>query len=294
MIDPQKVLTSAQLPSLPAAAVKLLELSRERKVEIGKVVEVIKSDPALTVRVLKATNSSFFGFRSEITSIDRGVPLLGTDVAVSLALGFSLIQESVGAGPLSEHYRSYWMQSIVHAAAAEVLSEITSTGCPSESFQTGLLLDIGQLAMLATIGKEYLPVRDKAHDEQQELFEVENSEFGFDHCEIGFRLASKWGLPESLQTYIRHHHATNTELAEFENKPEFELLKVVSVAAAVGEYFCCADKGRALGQMRILTGDYFEFEEVDLDAYLVEVGVRIESSGQMFNIATSSLPALKN
>ena len=48
--------------------------------------DTIKADPAITAKILKASNSSFFGLRSECKGIERAVPLLGTMVVTSLAL----------------------------------------------------------------------------------------------------------------------------------------------------------------------------------------------------------------
>ncbi|NOX56444.1 MAG: HDOD domain-containing protein [Planctomycetes bacterium] len=134
MAVPDKILKSPQLPSLPAAAVRLLELARDPESEIKEVVETIRTDPALAAKILKAANSSYFGFRSKVTSIDRAVPLLGTTVVTSLALGFSLTDETTPAGPMYEYYNAYWMQSLAHAAAADLLGKHGRTAMECDSW----------------------------------------------------------------------------------------------------------------------------------------------------------------
>ena len=109
MIDPTKIWSSSQLPTLPSVAIHLLELSKDPETEIRDVIEVIKTDPAISAKILKSTNSSFFGFNSKVTSIDRAVPLLGTTVVTSLALSFSLVDAAMTTGPMVEHYNAYWM-----------------------------------------------------------------------------------------------------------------------------------------------------------------------------------------
>ena len=86
MLDLQRILKSSQLPTVPTVALRLLELTRDPEVEVSEIVDTVKSDPAIAAKILKATNSSFFGFKSEITSLARAVPLLGTTVVTSLAM----------------------------------------------------------------------------------------------------------------------------------------------------------------------------------------------------------------
>ena len=117
MIDPSKIWSAPQLPTLPAVAVRLVELSKQPDLEIRDVIELIKADPAISAKILKSTNSSFFGFTSEVTSIDRAVPLLGTTMVTSLALSFSLTDMAMKTGSLVDHYQSYWTQSVIQGIA---------------------------------------------------------------------------------------------------------------------------------------------------------------------------------
>ena len=154
----EKILTSTLLPSLPRVAVKLLELAKDPESCIDDVVQAIKMDPAISIQILKSANSSYFSFRTEIKSIERAVPLLGTNVVSSLVLCFSLVDSLTSRGPLARHYREYWRQSITQAAAAETIGKISGHGTASENFLAGLLTDVGRLAMLGTLADFYLPV----------------------------------------------------------------------------------------------------------------------------------------
>src|SRR5450756_1423672 len=104
MIDPQKIWQSAQLPTLPVVAFRLIELSRSPDTGIAEIASTIKSDPAIVARLLKAANSSLFGLTSKVKSIDQAVVLLGTTAVTALALGFSLVDTSTCQGPLGEAY----------------------------------------------------------------------------------------------------------------------------------------------------------------------------------------------
>lgn len=291
MVDLQKIWSSSQLPTLPSVAIRLLDLSRDPQAEIQQVVEVIKTDPAITAKLLKATNSSFFGFSAEITSIERAVPLLGTTAVTSLALSFSLHASAMSSGPLVEHYNAYWLQSVTHGAIAELLGKNEGQNAGGECFLAGLLMDIGRLAMLKTIPDEYLPVLLTARDEQRDLHEVETEQLGLDHAAVGAKLMEDWDIPSDLVAAVALHHHPLAEIEAHSGEPCFKLAQATAVAASTGDYFCAANKGPALQRLREFTHKSYGFCSSDVDAFLEKASARIEQAGHLFSLSTDHLPA---
>lgn len=290
MIDPEKIWASSQLPTLPSVAVKLVSLAKNPATEIRDVVQLIKSDPAITVRILKASNSSYFGIKSQVTSIERAVPLLGTTVIASLALNFSLADAATAKGPLVEHYKSYWMQSVVQAATAEILGAHSNGQEEDEFFLCGLLTDIGRLAMLKTIGEEYLPVLTKSQDNRYDLHEVEQEYFGFDHTLIGEKLLTNWKFPDSIISATRLHHASIEDLDANSDDAEIELIRAIAVASSAGDYFCRQNRGTALQRLRDLAEKFYSFSEEKLEELLQQIRQRIDQVGELFSADTKQIP----
>ena len=85
-----KIKNVPQLPSLPAVAVKVLELAKQSNQSLANVAKVISSDPALTAKVLKTVNSSFYGLPHQVSTINHALVLLCMQTVKTLALGFSL------------------------------------------------------------------------------------------------------------------------------------------------------------------------------------------------------------
>jgi diguanylate cyclase (GGDEF)-like protein len=290
-MDPKTIWSSSKLPSLPEAAVRLLEISKQDDFEVDDVIAAIKTDPAVTARILKSANSSFFGFRLEIRSIDRAVPLLGTNMVTSLALGFSLLDESTAPSALSSYFKTYWQQSVVQATAAELLSQCAEIGCHNESFQTGLLLDIGHLAMMAALGQEYLPVLEMIEVSRITLADAEHEVLDFDHTLIGSKLADQWKLPPGLGAAIARHHASIEVLSQMKEDPYFDLTKIAAFSGAAGDYFCRDNKGAALANMQLLGSEFFHFSEASVEQFLEELRPRIDESAQLFHMDTKNLGA---
>jgi diguanylate cyclase (GGDEF)-like protein len=289
MIDVQKIWSSAQLPTLPAVALRLIELSRTPDTEIREIVATIKSDPAIVARLLKAANSSFFGLSSKVTSIDQAVILLGTTAVTALALGFSLVDGSSAQGALGEAYAAFWLQSTVQATAARLLAKRQSAVGEEDLFLAGLLLDLGRLAMLKTIPREYQQVIAAASSMQRPQHEVETEILGVDHVEVGVELMKRWNLPDALGRAVRWHHEPLTAFAAGADAADNELLKTTAVASAVGEYFCGAAKGVALERMRALAQTFFQLSGPQLDDFLRELRNRIDEIGGLFSVDAQAL-----
>ncbi|EDL58611.1 sensor domain-containing diguanylate cyclase [Gimesia maris] len=284
MISPEKIWSSDQLPTLPAVAVKLLDLSKNPDTDIKEVIDTIKADPAITAKILKASNSSFFGLRSECKGIERAVPLLGTMVVTSLALSFSLSESAITQGPLKSRFDSYWKQSIIQSAAAELLAAKSGNDLKYDSFLLGLLQDIGHLAMLRSIPTDLLSVLEQAETEQRESVEVESAELGINHAEVGVKMMERWQLSEQFQTAIQHHHDSVAQLKTLESHPDFNLITIIATSAAIGDYFCSVNSGLALQKLQDLTSEFYNMPHDDLHGFLEQVQVRFEEAAQIFAV----------
>lgn len=291
MIDPQKIWASAQLPTLPSVAMRLIELSRSPATDIRDIVGVIKSDPAIVARLLKAANSSFFGLAAKVTSIDHAVVLLGTTPVTALALGFSLVDASSCRGKVGAAYASYWLQSAVQATSARMLAARESLRNEEDLFLSGLLLDLGRLAMLKTIPQDYQQVLEAAASLQRPVHEVETEVLGINHIDIGIELMRRWNLPEALSEAVRWHHESPEALATAGAPVHDAPVWMMSLAAAFGEYFCGTAKGLALDRLRTLAERFFRFKPDELDVFLNDLRGRIDLIADLFSIDTQTLPS---
>lgn len=83
-----------RVPSLPGAAIRVIEIAQQSDPDIADMAQAIRADPAMVGRILKFANSALFGLRSRCTTIEAAVPLLGTKLVRTPVLGFSLAQQS--------------------------------------------------------------------------------------------------------------------------------------------------------------------------------------------------------
>src|SRR5438034_35115 len=143
-----------ELPTLPAVALRVLEVTSREDSSAKEVVELISSDVALSARILELVHRADAGVRGDVSSIERAVVLLGFDAVRSAVLAVSVFNTFSGAGRerTTQHFsiEEFWKHSVAVACCSELLAEelITTYGKdagidPSEALVCGLLRDLG-------------------------------------------------------------------------------------------------------------------------------------------------------
>src|SRR5690606_5881947 len=85
------VLHCTTLPTLPAVAARVLELTADPDVTLPQVAALISTDQGLSAKMLRTVNSSFYGVRHKCSTVNQAVALLGLGAVRCLSLGFALV-----------------------------------------------------------------------------------------------------------------------------------------------------------------------------------------------------------
>jgi len=202
-----KVLQCQNLPSLPGVAMRVLELTQSRSVSAQEIASTIQTDAALTTKVLRTINSSFYALPTPCPSIKRATSLLGLNTVKSIVLGFSLVESTRRSGlDSSFDMLAYWRRAVHSAAGARLIAQNFQLADPDEAFIGAMVQDIGVLAFAATLRGEYDRALVGAGLDHERHSEFEFKNLQVDHMEVGALLAERWRLPPQIIECIRWHH----------------------------------------------------------------------------------------
>src|SRR3954465_202311 len=199
-----KIRSCPTLPSLPAIAIQVLELAHKDHVDIAEIARVISKDPALSSKILRTVNSSFYGRANTISTISHALVLLGLQSVKTLVLGFSLVGNLSKTKTKGFKHVNYWRRSVYAATAARLLAGKLHIVQQEECFLGVLLMDIGMLVLDQVLAEEYGNVCDGASTHQQ-LADLERKAFGLPHAEASGTLAEQWKLPPVLAMPMAFH-----------------------------------------------------------------------------------------
>jgi putative nucleotidyltransferase with HDIG domain len=192
------------LPTLPAVAVKVLEVTGRDDSSASDVVRLLESDPSLTTRILALVRRADLGARGHVETVERAVALLGFDAVRSSVLALSVFQAlgqtntTIGT-PFDRD--QFWKHSVAVACCAELLAiEAPGTAvAPSLAFTAGLLHDLGKVALDAMLPKSFNRVVEGADLLRGNIADLERTMIGLDHLTVGKRLCERWRLPDSIR-----------------------------------------------------------------------------------------------
>jgi len=194
------------LISLPEVFVNLNQLVNDHSSSISDIARLIETDPALTMRLLKLVNSSYYGFESSIDSVSRAINLIGTYELRDLALATATATSFNGLDQHLPDMRQFQRHSLYTGLCAKLLADQCGQTRTESFFVSGLLHDIGKLLLYLSMPEFCNRIHESAMVSGAIPYLLEHEELGCSHAEIGGLLAEQWNLPDNLVNAIRHHH----------------------------------------------------------------------------------------
>ncbi len=283
MVDMKNVVRKLEgvsdLPTLPTVYSKVASLVSDSRTTAAQVARVIESDQAITSKILRLVNSSFFGFSRRISSIHQAVILLGFNTIRNTVLSVSVFKMFGSEQPSNFDLKNFWKHSIATGLLTKSLGTYLDTGMDEEAFAAGILHDIGKVVLNKYFQDEFKEALEKARSEQLPIFDAERLVNGVSHTEIGEYITDHWNLPYGLVEAVALHHTPSV----LRSNP-----KLVSLVH-VGNIFSREMQIGFNGDFRVPEIDPFVYEELevtedDLNGFYMRMKEDIENNQEIFNI----------
>ncbi len=197
-----------KMPAFPKSVQQVVQLTSDINASAKDIIRVIECDPVMTVRILKAINSSFYGLPQKITSVQRAVVHIGLNTIKNIALGVAAMGMLNADNKANFNTSDFLLHSLTTAAISKLLAErigLSSTEC-GDCFVAGLLHDFGKVVFAEFIPDEFKLALEKSQEQQLPLHQTELEFIGLNHSQAGRILAEKWELSGPLIDAIAHHH----------------------------------------------------------------------------------------
>jgi HD-like signal output (HDOD) protein len=186
------------LPPLNKSVIEIQKITNDPNSSIRDLVNVVKKDPSLTAKLLKAANSPLYGFTRQIKSVDQAISLFematvkgfAVSFAIKNALQFDLSAYGVDEESFHEISAKRNALTLFWYKKDRKSLEILAT--------TSFLIDIGAVIIslvLKNIGKDK-EFRAKLTPENREALEKEF--IGMTISEVNAKLFAHWGFSEDL------------------------------------------------------------------------------------------------
>jgi putative nucleotidyltransferase with HDIG domain len=192
------------LPSLPTTVVAMGQAVADERCTVDRILGILAKDPPLSATMLRLANSVMYAGDQKVTDLRTAVLRLGFDAMLNLGRTAAIIRAFRGATHLDA--LRLWQHSVAVGMTAKGICRLLKNRSMEEpAFLTGLLHDIGKIALDRCFPEEYAPVVT-AIQEGAVGYEVERELLGLTHADVGAMLAVNWNFADLLVEVIREHH----------------------------------------------------------------------------------------
>ncbi len=189
----------------PAVSAHITEINQKSATSnlssANELSNVILKDFALTTKVVRLVNSSFYGqFGGEITTVSRAIVILGYEqvrAAVLSIILFEHLQNSEQANELKNAAYTALMSGIISREKAKQMKGLNEDDVET-SFVASMFHTLGKLLTIYYFPEEFeamkTSVLNKGVDEDQAM----RSLLGVSYDELGRGIAKEWKLPDTI------------------------------------------------------------------------------------------------
>ncbi len=200
------------LPPLPSSVGRLFQLADDPNTDIRDITQTISGDQALTTKVLRVSNSAFYGLSHRVSTISQAVMILGFQGVKNLSLGISVFEFFHKNVPdVSFNREDFWRHSLGVACSSRILSPLFRIPNPEEAYTSGLIHDIGRAIFMEYFTEQYIELLKKAEVGEKSLISLEREAFGIDHAALGGKLCEHWKLPHIFIQAVADHHSSHPQ-----------------------------------------------------------------------------------
>jgi HD-like signal output (HDOD) protein len=185
-----------QLCPAPRTLSRALQLLRDTSSDLEDIATCISRDSALSVDVLRGSNSAYYAQANRVTSILQAVQVLGVQDALrilNIVATYQMAHRSLGCYGIAAD--DYCAECLFSGFFMERLALMDTKCDPAEAYTTGLLRLVGRLA----VNQAILRVGKAAPwDGSTPLAQWEREHAGITQAEAGAMLLRKWSFAEPI------------------------------------------------------------------------------------------------
>jgi putative nucleotidyltransferase with HDIG domain len=255
------------LPTPPIVFHQIQKVIADPKVSAGQIASILSEDPAMSVKVLKLTNSAFYGLNREIETVKEAVVIVGMEAVRNLVLSASVLDMFKGKSVDVEFQERFWRHSLATAFCSRIMARrMHSRGMvdPDAAFSAGLLHDIGKIVLCCFLPAEYKSFDEaRLKDTTSATYMVEDNVLGYNHTQIGSILAGQWKLPHKIIEAITYHHSPQLD----ETSDPIAYVIYLANFVAKSAYYDGFQESHLIGTVDNRVLEYMKVTEAELHTY---------------------------
>ena len=196
-----------EISTLPQVLKKILDVTADPTSGASDLQDILKSDPAVTAKILKVANSAYYGLVQKVTNVKRAIIFLGFKTVKNLSVAVSVSDMFKSEETIMGYSRGeLWKHSVSVALCAKSITRRIGLMEAEDIFTAGIMHDVGIIIEDQYLNEYFKKVLMDTDLAQNGIIETERKILGFDHATLGEKVVLQWKIPEEIATIISYHH----------------------------------------------------------------------------------------
>ncbi|MFO1326358.1 MAG: HDOD domain-containing protein [Rubrivivax sp.] len=226
-VNPELRSLDIAIPAQPEALVKLSLLMAEDDLNLAAMAQLIEGDMALAAAVLKAVNSSLYGLKGRVQSVQQAITYLGMREVAGITFEMGLR----AAFPPAAELEPLWQRAARRGLLMGRMAQRMSLDAWS-AHSAGLFEECGKAVLFRHASEHYRSML-RAAASDTELLQLEHTGFGVSHDALGAALCDSWGLAPAAVASVRHHVSVHATLQLPDGLARRDIVALSAIAAAL-------------------------------------------------------------
>lgn len=198
---------SSEISTIQQTVTQIVRIINDPNTSAKDLREIIEVDPPLSAKLLKLSNSAFYGYAKEIHGIQEAIVCIGFEAVRELTLNQKVCKVFQGSEDIYGYKRiTLWKHSVAVAICAKLIYKKIFFRKGDSLYVAGLLHDLGIIALDQFLPSYFKKIVERSVNERKCPFSLEREIVRFTHCDIGGAIAEAWGFPDDLVAAITYHH----------------------------------------------------------------------------------------
>ena len=198
-VDPALRTLDIAIPAQPDSLVRLSLLMADDELNLAAIAQLIESDMALAAAVMKAVNSSLYGLKGRVQSVQQAITYLGMREVAGITFEMGLR----AAFPPAAELEPLWQRAAQRGLLMGRLAQRMALDAWA-AHSAGLFEECGKAVLFRHAPDHYRSML-RAASSDAELLTLEHAGFGVSHDALGAALCESWGLGAAAVASVRHH-----------------------------------------------------------------------------------------
>jgi HD-like signal output (HDOD) protein len=204
-VAPELRTLQIDIPARPESLVRLSLLMADDDMNLQAASKLIEADMALAAAVMKAVNSSLYGLKGRVQSVQQAITYLGLREVAAITFEMGLRAAFPPAPELEPIWQRAAQRGLIMGRLAAAMGQDAWA-----AHSAGLFEECGK-AVLFRHAPDHYPAMLRAANADSELVSLEMAGFGVGHDALGAALCESWGLGAAAVASVRHHVQAQAE-----------------------------------------------------------------------------------